>query len=88
MNAFVVGIVVSHVAPPKQLIIAAANTNHHRGVSDILAVDDDLQYRTLITQILTDAGHQVQQAEHGVEGLALCRGKRPALVITAIVMAD
>jgi CheY-like chemotaxis protein len=57
-------------------------------MADILVVDGDAGYRTSITRTLTDAGHQVHQAEDGAEGLALCRRMRPALLITAIVMPE
>lgn len=57
-------------------------------MSDILVIDDDREYRTSITLALTDAGHQVQQAKDGAEGLMLCGRLRPALVVTAIVMPE
>jgi DNA-binding response OmpR family regulator len=57
-------------------------------MADILVIDGDPKYRTSIVRILVDSGHQVHQAEDGVEGLAFCRRMSPALVITAIVMPE
>jgi CheY-like chemotaxis protein len=57
-------------------------------MADILVIDSDARYRISIAQTLTDAGHQVHQAEDGAQGLALGRRMHPALIITAIVMPE
>ena len=55
-------------------------------MADIIVIDDEPRYCRLIAQVLANAGHEVRQASDGAEGLAMCRERRPALVITDIVM--
>jgi CheY-like chemotaxis protein len=52
----------------------------------VLIIDDDLEIRTLIRQILVGAGYDTDLAADGAEGLAVQR-KRPAdLIITDLIM--
>ncbi|MBI5693708.1 MAG: response regulator [Verrucomicrobia bacterium] len=52
----------------------------------ILVIDDDPLTREYVAKIVASAGHSVEQAEDGVQGLEVFR-KRPAeLVITDMVM--
>lgn len=55
-------------------------------MADILVIDDEPQMRRLISRILRKAGHTVREAADGCIGLQMCRERRPALVITDIVM--
>jgi two-component system OmpR family response regulator len=57
-------------------------------MADILVIDSDARYRISIAQTLTDAGHQVHQAEDGAQGLALGRRMHPARIITANVKPE
>jgi len=55
---------------------------------EILIIDDESQIRRLISRILRGAGHSVREAENGSEGLRLFEERRPALVVTDIVMPE
>ena len=57
-------------------------------MAEILVIDDDRQLRRLLSRVLKGAGHTVQEANDGKEGIALFHRTRPALVITDIVMPD
>jgi len=56
-------------------------------MADILVIDDHAGDRYIVAEALMGAGHQIRQANNGIEGLALCRKHLPALVVTDIVMA-
>lgn len=55
-------------------------------MTKILVIDDDPQVRCGIVLILTNAGHELLEAENGYQGLNLFRKYRPTLVITDILM--
>lgn len=55
-------------------------------MAHILLIDDDVQYRDMLIQMLRQDAHQVSVAHDGEEGLRLCRQVRPDLVITDILM--
>lgn len=57
-------------------------------MAEILIIDDDRQMRRLLVRILRRASHTVLEAQNGREGIALFRRRRPALVISDIVMPD
>ncbi|MGH7361608.1 MAG: response regulator [Candidatus Methylomirabilales bacterium] len=52
----------------------------------ILVVDDQPLIRTMLSDLLTEAGYQVVTAADGEEGLALLKREAPALVILDKVM--
>jgi DNA-binding response OmpR family regulator len=54
----------------------------------ILVIDDDRRVRQMIRRVLSSAGHEVLEAENGQKGLALFTTRRPALVISDIIMPD
>jgi len=54
----------------------------------ILVVDDDVDVRTTLADMLTAAGYRVQQAENGVAALAQMRDRPAELVITDIMMPE
>jgi CheY-like chemotaxis protein len=56
-------------------------------VAEILIIDDHPGDRYIMAEALAGAGHQIRHANQGAEGLALCRERLPALVVTDIVMA-
>ena len=56
-------------------------------MAEILIIDDHPGDRYVMSELLAGAGHYVREATDGVEGVALCRNRLPALVITDIVMA-
>ena len=57
-------------------------------MADIVVIDSDAEERDTIARTLIRAGHRVHQAEDGAEGIAICRQKPPALVITAMVLPE
>jgi CheY-like chemotaxis protein len=54
----------------------------------ILLVDDDDQFRTMLSEVLTDAGYQVQEASNGQQALKLYESQPTDLVITDLVMPE
>jgi len=56
------------------------------GVGRILVVDDDLDIREVIAELLTDEGYEVSVARNGQEALASCRALPPELIILDLQM--
>ena len=56
--------------------------------SRILVVDDDQVIRTLMTEILNDAGYEVITAAGGQEAVGLLERDRIDLIITDLIMPD
>lgn len=54
----------------------------------ILVIDDDQQFREMITLILEGAGHQVVTAADGTSGVESCRAHPQDLIITDIFMPE
>ena len=52
----------------------------------VLVIDDDEEHRTLVREILVRAGHRVEEAPNGAQGLRVFGKSRPELVITDINM--
>src|SRR5687767_8600912 len=52
----------------------------------ILVVDDQAANRRLVRAVLGLEGHDVLEATDGVEGLAIARTERPALILTDVLM--
>jgi YesN/AraC family two-component response regulator len=57
-------------------------------VAHILLIDDEALVREGLGLTLTEAGHTVDFAENGDEGMRKLLARRPDLVITDIVMPD
>jgi CheY-like chemotaxis protein len=57
-------------------------------MANILLVDDEEQLRELLTFLLEDAGHSVQEAVDGNEALESYRNQRADVVVTDIVMPN
>ena len=55
-------------------------------MAKILIVDDEAPVREVLRDLLTDAGHQVEEAVDGEEALRRFRATTPELVITDILM--
>jgi two-component system cell cycle sensor histidine kinase/response regulator CckA len=55
-------------------------------LAQILIVDDDIHTRELYVSLLTPFGHQVIEAADGKEGLEVARLRKPALIISDILM--
>lgn len=55
-------------------------------MAHILIIDDDDQFRGMLCMALEEAGHEIEEARDGEEGLR-CYAARPAdLIITDIIM--
>jgi CheY-like chemotaxis protein len=57
-------------------------------MASILLVDDDDQLRTMLSNVLTHAGYQVQEASDGQQAIELYRSHPTDLVITDLVMPE
>lgn len=57
-------------------------------MASILVIDDDKQIRSLIRQMLERDGHEVAEAENGVEGLAAFSANPAHLVIIDLFMPE
>ncbi len=57
-------------------------------MASILLVDDSASMREMVTFALSEAGHNVSEAEDGVEGLAIAKQNTFSLVITDINMPN
>jgi len=54
---------------------------------EVLIVEDDMDLRQALTQILADEGYQVDGAEHGLSALEQLRdGRRPCLILLDLMM--
>jgi CheY-like chemotaxis protein len=67
--------------------IRVYSTAQGANVAEILIIDDHAGDRYIMAEALMGAGYQIRQANEGAKGLALCRERLPALVVTDIVMA-
>jgi len=54
----------------------------------ILVVDDDANFRALLSSAIVDMGHEVLTAANGVEGLAVAGNYAPHLIISDIIMPE
>lgn len=57
-------------------------------MATILLVDDDQQFRSMLSKVLTRAGYDVQEACNGNEATELYRNHQADLVITDLIMPD
>lgn len=55
-------------------------------MANILVVEDDEQFRSMLVQMLTQDKHQVIAAHDGEEGLQASMKNRPDLIVTDILM--
>ena len=53
---------------------------------NVLVVDDHPANRSFLETILSNEGHHVSSASHGIEALALAREKSPDLIISDVLM--
>ena len=57
-------------------------------MASILLVDDDDQFRTMLSEVLTRAGYQVQEASDGRQAITLYASQPTDLVVTDLVMPE
>jgi two-component system phosphate regulon response regulator PhoB len=55
-------------------------------VTTILIVDDEQPVRSILAELLQDAGYLTHEAANGAQALALVAGRRPDLIISDIMM--
>jgi DNA-binding response OmpR family regulator len=58
------------------------------GVGGILLIDDDEQFRKIVTVMLTSAGYTVREASNGTLGVAAYRQESADVVLTDILMPE
>ncbi len=57
------------------------------GATVLLVVEDDDDYRSVLSETLQEAGYQVASAIHGLDALARLReGVRPAVIVLDLMM--
>ena len=71
-------------APPFGYPAVAARGARHR--VKILIADDDRLVRVMLTDLLSELGYAVVQAENGAEAVALCAREVPDLLILDFLM--
>ncbi len=54
----------------------------------ILIIDDEDELRSMLRQMLEQAGYEVTEAVNGAEGIQLYEQGRPDLIITDIIMPE
>jgi two-component system alkaline phosphatase synthesis response regulator PhoP len=54
----------------------------------VLIIDDDPDYVTAVSALLTDAGYAVHSAANGADGLRLARSLLPDIVLLDVIMTD
>jgi signal transduction histidine kinase len=57
-------------------------------VATVLHIEDDAANRLLVRKLLTAAGHEVLDAESGIEGIRLAEARKPDLVLVDIDVPD
>jgi CheY-like chemotaxis protein len=57
-------------------------------MASILLVDDDEQFRTMLSEVLTRAGYEVREASDGSKAIELYRSHPTDVVITDLVMPE
>jgi CheY-like chemotaxis protein len=55
-------------------------------MAHIMVVEDDVQFRQMLLDMLQQDGHQVVQAGNGIEAMKALAALRPDLIITDILM--
>jgi CheY-like chemotaxis protein len=54
----------------------------------ILIIDDEDELRSMLRQMLEQAGHEVTEAVNGAEGIQIYERDAPDLIITDIIMPE
>ena len=63
-----------------------ARSRNHQPVSRVLVVDDELDIREAVTEVLSYEGHEVFTASEGAEALRKCQALQPDLVLLDLMM--
>lgn len=54
----------------------------------ILIVDDDVNFRALLENAVSEMGHQAIAVSNGAEGLVCAKAEHPHLIVTDIIMPE
>jgi len=54
----------------------------------VLVIDDEAQIRSMLRLMLERAGHEVEEAPDGVEGIRIYRQKQVDLIISDLIMPN
>lgn len=57
-------------------------------MSKVLVIDDSELVRDFLTDVLSEAGHEVIEAENGTQGLEAFQQKKPDCVLLDVIMPD
>ena len=57
-------------------------------MADILVIDDDVEFRAMISDYFTDLGHTLRSANNGREGIAKARAIKPDMIFLDVMMPD
>lgn len=63
-----------------------AGGRNHQPVARVLVVDDELDIREAVTEVLSYEGHEVFTASEGAEALRKCVALQPDLVLLDLMM--
>lgn len=66
--------------------LPGVNPDSEAGAFSILVVDDNLDVRTYVSQILRQVGYRVRRAKNGQKGFEVALAHRPDLIITDLMM--
>ncbi|MDO8805090.1 MAG: response regulator [Elusimicrobiota bacterium] len=54
----------------------------------MLIIDDNVEFRTMVSDYFTDLGYTVEIAENGREGLLKAKAIRPDIILCDVMMPD
>ncbi|MBI4803147.1 MAG: response regulator [Elusimicrobia bacterium] len=57
-------------------------------MSKMLVIDDNVEFKTMVSYYFTDLGYTVEQAENGREGLAKAKTVNPDIILLDVMMPD
>jgi CheY-like chemotaxis protein len=57
-------------------------------MAQILIIDDEDEVRSMLRQMLEQAGHEVTEAVNGTEGIEIYEQDAPDLIVTDIIMPE
>lgn len=57
-------------------------------MKQMLIIDDNVEFRTMVSDYFTDLGYKVDIAGDGKEGLAKAKALKPAVILCDVMMPD
>ena len=55
-------------------------------MTKILVIDDEAMIRNVVSALLRQAGHDVVDAKHGLNGIAMAQTEKPDLILLDVMM--